>query len=201
MNQSRAVVILMLLGAGIAALWEAAHGQSAPAVAPAADAFAAPNTGFLYTQARPVPSPQVVRWIDQESEEVLGLRHEDQKLETEVQSLLGQYAAEKDEGSKDDVREKLTEALQQQFDLRQKMRDQEITQLEEQIKRLRELFEKREAAKSKIIQARFDQLIRGAEGLGWDGNIGGGPAGMSLRAYPVLPGGPATVPGKGANRR
>lgn len=144
---------------------------------------AAPDHAYVYRQPA---STVTFRLADGETEEMQKLKNEDRKLENEIQAALREYARTEEDSRKNQLRGKLSEALQQQFELRQQMRDREIAALEEQIKRLRDVFEKRAAAKQRIVEARLDQLLRAAEGLGWDASVGGAPRALDpLVARPV----------------
>lgn len=104
-----------------------------------------------------------------ETDEQRRLREESTRLELELGNLLKEHAAAADE-AKAALRPRIQENLVSQFDARQKGRDLEIADLEAQVERLRDLHQRREAAKAEIVNARLAQLLRSAEGLGWDGN-------------------------------
>jgi TolA-binding protein len=90
-----------------------------------------------------------------------------EKSRNEVDQLLKQYAAAKDEKGRGDAKKRLAEVLGRQFDLQQAQEEKELTRLEEQLKRLRDLMKKRQAARQTIIDHRLDQLVRETQGLGW----------------------------------
>jgi hypothetical protein len=110
------------------------------------------------------------RSANDEPDEMRQASSEAAAAENAAQNAAQEFSAAKDEVAKAEARSKLRAALQKQFETRQKYRDLEIVQLEAEVKHLRELHQKREAAKSQIIDARLDQLVRSAEGLGWDGS-------------------------------
>jgi hypothetical protein len=58
--------------------------------------------------------------------------------------------------------------------------EQVIKELEAQIKRLREIHQRREQQKDRIVADRLQQLLRDADGLGW-GTEDAGPVGRELR--------------------
>lgn len=178
MNVRRTVgVAAVLLGGIVAAVWGTALGQeSTPGAAPYSGQPRQPRTPRAApASGEPTYAIQQIRLADPQTEEVQKLKVEDRKLENEIKAALREYAAAEEDDKRSELRSKLSGALQQQFEIRQRMRDRDIAALEEQIKRLRELFEKREAAKDRIVEARLDQLIRAAEGLGWDANVGTAP--------------------------
>ena len=95
-----------------------------------------------------------------------GMRREEMELDQQCHSLVQQL--EKAEGvNKDKIKTRLTEMLGKQFDFRQKRHESEITALEAQVKKLKEIVQKRQENRKEIIGKRFDQLLRDSEGLGW----------------------------------
>ena len=68
---------------------------------------------------------------------------------------------------RDAAERKLTDALAEQFDARQTAREKELAALEAKVKKLRDLHDKRAAAKDEIVARRADTLLREAAGLGW----------------------------------
>jgi hypothetical protein len=98
----------------------------------------------------------------------LGGRVQQEELEyaQKSDSLVKQLA--KAEGEKrDKIKDQLTETLGKQFDARQKRHQAEIAVLEKQLKKLKDLVDKRKENRREIISKRLDQLVRDAEGLGW----------------------------------
>lgn len=205
MANRRACVTGFVLAAGVvlaafglltdrpAAGQSAAPGAGAPSAQPAATApVGAPPSGanFYYY------SPRVLTLTssgEAESEERHQLREANLQLDGDVNKMVAEYAAAA-EDAKGEVKTRLQESLRKQFEARQKERDLEIAELEAQVKRLRELHQKREAAKAEIIESRLSQLVRSAEGLGWDGE-GDGPRETAVRftntaPYPALRGQP-----------
>jgi hypothetical protein len=92
---------------------------------------------------------------------------EDQQLAHQANELARKLREAKTDAEKDKLKARLTETLEKQFDLRQKRHTTEIENLEAQVKKLKELVQKRQEARRDIISKRMDQLQREAEGLGW----------------------------------
>jgi hypothetical protein len=92
---------------------------------------------------------------------------EEQQLAHLAHELAHKLRDAKGEADKDKLKTKLTETLEKQFDLRQKRHTTEIENLEAQVKKLKELVQKRQESRRDIITKRLDQLQREAEGLGW----------------------------------
>jgi hypothetical protein len=91
---------------------------------------------------------------------------EEGELAQKTQELVKQLA--KAEGEKrEKIKDQLTETLGKQFDVRQKRHQDEIAALEKQLKKLRDLVEKRKENRREIVSKRLEQVVREAEGLGW----------------------------------
>jgi hypothetical protein len=95
-----------------------------------------------------------------------GMQAENASLAHQSEALVHQLAKAKGE-DREKVKTKLAEALEKQFDLRQKRHQAEIAALEAQVNQLKELVQKRQENRREIISKRLDQLVRDAEGLGW----------------------------------
>ncbi|HVA45303.1 MAG TPA: hypothetical protein VNH11_02855 [Pirellulales bacterium] len=124
------------------------------------------------------------------------LTAQDQQLESEVQSLAHQLADTEDEKERTDLKQKLSAALEKQFDAQQKLRDLEISRIEARVEKLRELVRKRTDSRRKIIDNRYEQLLNDAEGLGWNSTDTRG-----LQYVPVRPGLPGMPRGLTKPRR
>jgi hypothetical protein len=85
----------------------------------------------------------------------------------EADKLARQLAKAKGDGEKESITAKLREALEKQFDQRQKKHQAEAEMLEAQVKKLKELISSRNENRKEIISRRLDQVVREAQGLGW----------------------------------
>ena len=83
--------------------------------------------------------------------------------------LAKQYVKATKEDEKRDLRKKLADALNQEFDVHLQHQQKELEDLEKQIASLRTLLKKRVDSKSAIVERRLEQLVQEAEGLGWSG--------------------------------
>jgi hypothetical protein len=92
---------------------------------------------------------------------------DDGRLDKETRKAQKEWLDAKDESARAAARDKLAKVLSQQFDQRQKRREEEIAQIEARVQKLRETLRKRAEAKERIVSSRLDQLLRDAEGLGW----------------------------------
>jgi hypothetical protein len=110
--------------------------------------------------------------------ELSELVKEESKAAGEASQWMKEYAGADNEDKRAKIKTKVQEALGKQFDAQQKRRDLELTRLEAQTKKLRDLMKKRTDARTTIIEKRLDQLLREADGLGW-----ASPHGPSLPSY------------------
>ncbi|MGH7134861.1 MAG: hypothetical protein ACREHD_03925 [Pirellulales bacterium] len=129
--------------------------------------------------------------------ETHALTAQDQQLEAEVQSLARQLTDDDNDQQRTELKQKLSAALEKQFDAQQKLRELEISRIEARVQKLRDLVRKRTDARRKIIDNRYEQLLNDAEGLGWNSTASGAvqfgrpnPAGFPAR----LPGQPSAGP-------
>ncbi len=109
-------------------------------------------------------------------------------LERQALDLKRQYAAAKGADDRDKLRDRLGAVLREQFDAQQKRRKEEVDRVEERLKQLRALLQKREDAKQEIVRRRLEQLLNEADGLGWPGSepvAPTAPAGMSPVPLPA----------------
>jgi hypothetical protein len=115
----------------------------------------------------------------------------EREKESQARELLDRYSKSEDESERGRLLEELTTVAGSQFDLRQERREQELKQLEEQLKRLRTLHQRRAQEKDRIVRDRVQQLVRESEGLGWGSGPSPGVApGVGVPGYPQ----PASVP-------
>lgn len=92
---------------------------------------------------------------------------EERDLEIKTHDLVVRYKEMKNEVERKALFDDLSEVVTKQFNLRQKSRNDELKQLEEQLKKLQAIQEKRESARAEIIGERVNQLLLESEGLSW----------------------------------
>ena len=92
---------------------------------------------------------------------------EENNLSHQAEQYAQQLAAAKSDSDRDKIKSQLAELLEKQFDQRQKRHEDEIKQLEAQIKKLKDLVEKRQENRREIISARLNQIVKESQGLGW----------------------------------
>jgi hypothetical protein len=118
--------------------------------------------------------------------------------QSEIHKLTRQLRDTEDEAKKPDLTKKLEAAVAKHFDEDMKVRETELTKLEERLKKLRGQLERRTKAKAEIIQLQLKVLINEAEGLGFSGasslDQGGLRYGVPASALPPRPIEPARHP-------
>lgn len=111
------------------------------------------------------------------------LQHSNAELEGQIGALTSRYGEIADEDELQKAKTELAELLTKQFEIQQQIREEEVGQLESRVKKLRGLIDKRKEARQSIIEKRLDQLLREAEGLGW--NPGGEGAHRAVYSAPL----------------
>jgi hypothetical protein len=130
-----------------------------------------PATGQSYRAASQQPYIGQGGWNDPD----MGKLHaEEAKFEGQVHELMARYAKTEDDKEHTKIKTDLAKVLADQFESQQKRRAAEVAAIEKQLKKLKDLIEKRKEARQKIIDKRLDQLLSEAEGLGWTSPHGGG---------------------------
>jgi len=97
----------------------------------------------------------------------LGMNNEEAGLAHESDQLARKLGDAKSDTDRSKIKEDLAQILEKQFDLRQKRHLDEIKALEEKIKKLKGLVDKRQENRREIVSNRLDQIMRDAMGLGW----------------------------------
>jgi hypothetical protein len=137
--------------------------QPAPpiSVSPAASVYAP-------TPPDPALAPPVARYSISSAYGISGAQtHEEANLTHKATDLAKRLGAGKSDDDRDKLKSELASVLEKQFDLRQKRHQKEIDSLEAQVKKLKNLFEKRQENRREIIAKRLEQILREADGLGW----------------------------------
>jgi hypothetical protein len=128
-----------------------------PAPPPPPSVTPPPGADYLirYEPTRPVMTP------------LFGGSREESSLAHEANQLAHQLGEAKSDPDRDKLKTKLGEVLEKQFDQRQRRHEAEIKALEAQVKKLKDLVEKRQENRREIIARRLDQILRESQGLGW----------------------------------
>ncbi|HVX11481.1 MAG TPA: hypothetical protein VHC22_09890 [Pirellulales bacterium] len=146
---------------------------------------------------------QTIQAADQATDELAKLNWLDTALAEQAAALVKQLAemsAEKpDDKQLVELRQKLHDTLEQQFDTQQKVRELEVAGIEAKVKKLRDIVTRRNDARRSIIDKRYDQLLSEADGLGWNSPAGATgyvpgypPRTSNLYGGPALKGKPGT---------
>ena len=160
------------------------------------------NGAAVYHAFGPIAQPIHGGWGGESDPEAVQLHASDAQLGQAADALIQQYGQTEDEQQRANFKEQLNETLAKQFDVQQQLREHEIAKIEAKVKKLRDIITKRTDARQTIIERRLDQLLREADGLGWNS-----PAGSvaQMNGLPRYPGGATPVPStqtptRGGNR-
>jgi hypothetical protein len=89
------------------------------------------------------------------------------RAQQDASQLAQKYIKTEKEEEKREIRKQLNDVLNKQFEAHLQQQKKELEELEKQIENLRKILQKRQDAREKIIERRFEQLVQEAEGLGW----------------------------------
>jgi hypothetical protein len=156
-------------GAGVPGEAPGARGAPMAAFPPGQGGF----SGRVSTPAMPSQSGPI-GWTQRGGELATvygygGFRAVDPKeaeLDRSARELAGNWQREQDPAKKAQLKASLQNAVAQQFQIRQQRRTEELTRLEQEVKKLRDAMEKREKAKDAIIGRRIAELT-GDDDLGF----------------------------------
>lgn len=154
-----------------AAAWSVSYGQ--PPVQPPFPTTAAP--AGVSADVLTVPVPPAFNFQPRAH---VYISPGDADRERKVEAAIRELVKETDTTKRADLSKSAKELLSAQFDERQKVRENQLKELEERVKKLRDQLDKRQQAKDQIIQSRYDDLLRNAEGLGWGDSAAVGPNGL-----------------------
>jgi hypothetical protein len=153
--------------------------DNAPGAQPAPGLPDLPRMTYVPVQMHNGPDPEVGK-----------LQHEEAKFDQEAAGLLREFARTENNDQRDKLKTRLADILAKEFDLQQKRRELELTRLETHMKKLRDMMNKRGAARQTIVEKRLDQLLRDADGLGWNSPSKSAPfpyvGAPDLKSFPQL---------------
>jgi hypothetical protein len=89
------------------------------------------------------------------------------QLSAETDPLVRQLGEAKSDAERKNIKAKLIQVLEKQFDRRQRRHEAEIEALEAQVKKLKDLVRARSENRREIVSRRSEQILREAQGLGW----------------------------------
>jgi hypothetical protein len=96
-----------------------------------------------------------------------GQSQEEATLANQAAKVARQLGGTKSDTDRDKLKTQLSTILEKQFELRQERHKKEIESLESQVKKLRDLVDKRQENRREIVAKRLDQILQEAQGLGW----------------------------------
>ncbi len=111
--------------------------------------------------------------FQEQQSEAQKLARRDRDLEKKVRETLQKYA-QSSSAERGDHQAALEKLLTEQFEVRHQIREQEVKQIEQRLRRLREALQKRQDARMQIVRNRLQALVQEAEGLGWGSGASGG---------------------------
>ena len=111
--------------------------------------------------------------------------------ERKVRDLVRDWKAAGTEDVRSEAEENLRKALAEEFAARMAQHEQQVEELEARVRELREQLDRRREKQSEIIEFRFQELLREAQGLGWGG---GEPVGAASNPFTRIED-PNTLPG------
>ena len=119
--------------------------------------------GVLCAQGQPAPPmpPDTAKWDG-------NYFFKWQQSQSQTGKLTQQYLNAQKAEEKQEIRTKLKDLVNQQFDVRMEQQKKELESLEKELTDLRALLKKRQDAKTAIVDRRIDQLIEDAQGMGWN---------------------------------
>lgn len=124
-----------------------------------------PNPGAMLPP--PPPTGPFQNWdqLEKSDPELFKLLKQDAELDRTTRQLTMQYRQTVDADSKAEIGAQLAETVAKHFDVRQKRRALELERLEKELNRMKELFEKRNSSRDKIIEQRLKELKGEEESL------------------------------------
>ena len=74
----------------------------------------------------------------------------------------------KEEKEKQNTRQQLEASVNEQFDLREQIKEAEVKRMDGELQRVKEKLKQRRANKSEIVKQRINQLLNAGSGLEWE---------------------------------
>jgi hypothetical protein len=93
--------------------------------------------------------------------------HEEVQLANQANEVAHQLGSAKSDADREKLKTQLSTVLEKQFEFRQQRHKKEIESLEAQVKKLRDLVDKRQENRREIVAKRLDQILQESQGLGW----------------------------------
>jgi type I site-specific restriction-modification system R (restriction) subunit len=108
------------------------------------------------------------------------LQQSDRAHADSTRRLLAEYQAASHEAQRSELSDELEKVITEHFEIRQKLRAQELEELQAQVRRLQELHDLREREKDQIVSDHLRRLLRDADGLGWGSSDAAGTGSLGL---------------------
>jgi hypothetical protein len=114
--------------------------------------------------------------------------------ERHVQQLVRDWKAAGTEDVRSEAEDNLRKALGEAFAARMGEHEKQVEELEARVKELRAQLDRRRENQDEIIEFRFQELLREAQGLGWGGEPVGAASNPFVENLPLTLPGPAQIP-------
>lgn len=116
-----------------------------------------------------------------------------QPEEFSIASLLSEYQSTQDEAKKNQLRTQLNTLIEKQFDQKLAWELQQVAGIQNQLERMQQLVNKRQALREKIVSDRVASLIQQTEGTGWESSFSAPSFPVPPSPVPVTPAYPGTT--------
>jgi hypothetical protein len=110
-----------------------------------------------------ITSPESVEIIT--GPEANELRERENNIKDEIQAVVEKYNDTQNKDERANLKKKLEELVNQQFEIRQKYREMQVDRLEKELARIRESIQKRNENRQQIIQRYIAQLLNEEDDL------------------------------------
>jgi hypothetical protein len=104
-----------------------------------------------------------------------------------TRQLVDRWKASREPAERDKIEKGLRETLHAEFNARLAAHEREIKELEEKVRQLRARLNLRREKQDEIVEHRFQQLLRDAQGLGWGSDEMSRRGASSDLFYPAAP--------------
>jgi hypothetical protein len=108
--------------------------------------------------------------FDQNSPRIVGygaVQRHGAQTDRYVQKMVNTWKETKEADKRETIEKSLRDALNKEFAVRLAAHEQEVKDLEEKVRQLRERLALRKEKQDEIVDNRMQQLLRDAQGLGW----------------------------------
>ena len=109
-----------------------------------------------------------INMLQKEDPERHAMEIRQENLDEKTFLLTQTYQAAKDDKEKQNVKSQLEATVNEQFELREQIREIEVKKMEVELQRIREKLKWRKLNKSEIVKQRVRELLNAGTGLEWE---------------------------------